>query len=82
MNTYSHTTAVAANSPQSPPPGDRPPCQSLSWLCAFCGRVRIFEGGRPLKVAYLDTCATCGSLIEKESEPGATPRSGTITRLG
>jgi hypothetical protein len=36
---------------------------SLSWDCAFCGRLRVFEGGRPFDFGRLDTCAACGSRI-------------------
>jgi hypothetical protein len=39
---------------------------SLSWLCAFCGKTRVYEGGRPLVFGHLDTCATCESRVAVE----------------
>lgn len=44
---------------------------SLSWLCAFCGKLRIYEGGRPGLFDHLDTCGTCGSRIATEPKDKA-----------
>jgi hypothetical protein len=36
---------------------------SLGWLCAFCGMLRIWEGGRPKIADHCEWCAICGSLV-------------------
>lgn len=36
---------------------------SLSWHCAFCGHLRIYEGGRPFDFGHLDTCTQCGGRV-------------------
>jgi hypothetical protein len=44
---------------------------SLSWLCAFCGQLKIFEGGRPLELGRLDDCATRGDRIANKLDDQA-----------
>ena len=41
---------------------------SLSWLCAFCGKLRIWEGGRPEIADHCKWCATCGSLVAVDAK--------------
>jgi hypothetical protein len=38
---------------------------TLSWNCVFanCGKLRIWEGGRPDPFSHLDTCSTCNSRV-------------------
>ena len=36
---------------------------ALSWVCAFCQRLRIFEGGHAGAFGHLDTCVSCGSRV-------------------
>ena len=37
---------------------------SLAWDCSFfCGKTRIWEGGRPWQFSHLDTCDKCGSRV-------------------
>src|SRR5579862_8597976 len=41
---------------------------SLSWPCAFCPKIRIWEGGRPDKFCHLDSCAACGYRVADTSD--------------
>jgi uncharacterized protein (DUF983 family) len=34
---------------------------ALSWLCPVCGKLHVFEGGRPL--AHQEECRKCGSPL-------------------
>jgi len=58
--------AAAAESEHAPRRRDREQApteqQSLSWDCAFCSKLRIYEGGRPQGFSHLDTCH-CGSRV-------------------
>lgn len=37
---------------------------SLSWECPFfCGKIRVWEGGRPWVFSHLDTCERCQSRV-------------------
>ena len=36
---------------------------TLSWLCPVCGKLRVFEGGRPLGPGHQDECQECGSAL-------------------
>lgn len=36
---------------------------SMSWNCAFCEKLRIYEGGRPFDFGHLDTCTRCESRV-------------------
>jgi hypothetical protein len=41
---------------------------SYSWLCQFfCGRLRVYEGGRPDLFGHLETCRICGSRVAVET---------------
>ncbi len=35
----------------------------FTWLCPVCGKLRIFEGGRPLGTGHQDECPECGSAL-------------------
>ena len=50
----------------------QPSAPSLSWLCAFCGRIRIYEGGSPTVFAHLDTCIACENRVAVSAEDRAT----------
>lgn len=45
--------------------------RSLTWLCVFCGQLRVFEGGRPLGSQYLEWCPICGSPIASRNADDA-----------
>jgi len=54
------------------PPAD---VLALNWLCPVCGKVRVFEGGRPM-FGDRDQCQECGSaLLAPQSH--AAPVSGS-----
>jgi hypothetical protein len=46
---------------------------SLSWLCSFldCGKIRIYEGGRPDFSAFAQ-CEKCGSRVAVTLEDRAS----------
>jgi hypothetical protein len=35
---------------------------ALRWLCPICGKLRVFEGGRPM-FGDRDECQECGSAL-------------------
>jgi predicted RNA-binding Zn-ribbon protein involved in translation (DUF1610 family) len=35
----------------------------FTWLCPVCGKLRVFEGGRPLGTGHQDECPECGSAL-------------------
>ena len=39
------------------------PAIDLSWLCPVCGKLHVFEGGRPLGQAHQEECQKCGSPL-------------------
>jgi len=36
---------------------------ALTWVCAFCGRLRVFEGKYPFGLSHQDYCDACGSPL-------------------
>jgi hypothetical protein len=53
-------------------PLHRKPCSasepSLSWLCAFCGKLRIWDGGRPGISDHCKWCSMCDSSVVFDSK--------------
>ena len=39
------------------------PDLDFTWLCPVCGKLRAFEGGRPLGTGHQDECPECGSAL-------------------
>ena len=37
--------------------------QSLAWLCAFCPKLRVCEGGSRFRCGQLEWCLTCDSTV-------------------
>ena len=35
----------------------------FTWVCPVCGKLRVFEGGRPLGTGHQDECPECGSAL-------------------
>ncbi len=54
-------TPVAAPADGLEPPFADP--AALAWLCPSCGKLRVFEGGRPLGGGDPDDCWKCGSRL-------------------
>ena len=50
---------LAAASPTQAPDVDL----DFTWLCPICGKLRAFEGGRPLGTGHQDECPECGSAL-------------------
>jgi uncharacterized protein (DUF983 family) len=48
---------------------------ALSWLCPVCGKVRVFEGGRP---AHQEECQKCGSPLFVPQSPARQIRSSSL----
>ena len=36
---------------------------TLAWLCPVCGKLRVFEGGRPTGLGHQDECEECGCRL-------------------
>ena len=51
---------------------------ALAWLCCVCGKVRGFEGGRPLGQAQQDECQKCGSPLFVPQSPTQQIRSSSL----
>ena len=55
-----------------------PPADSLArpiaevaastWLCSFCGLLRVYEGGRPLGSSDRNDCRECGGRLAASPE--------------
>jgi hypothetical protein len=62
-------TAVATPVPACAGDGNRdrdalsPTQPSMCWGCAFCGKLRIWDGGRPDRFDHLGSCGACGSRV-------------------
>ncbi len=41
---------------------------TLAWLCPVCGKLRVFEGGRPTGLGHQDECEECGCRLAVASE--------------
>ena len=37
--------------------------EPLAWRCPVCGKLRVFEGGRPTGADYCDDCPDCGCRL-------------------
>jgi uncharacterized protein (DUF983 family) len=48
---------------------------ALSWFCPVCGKLRIFEGGRP---AHQEECQKCGSPLFVPQTPAPQIRSSSL----
>ena len=48
---------------------------ALAWLCPVCGKVRVFEGGRP---AQQEECQKCGSPLFVPQSPAQQIRSSSL----
>ena len=35
----------------------------FTWVCPVCGKLGVFEGGRPLGTGHQDECPECGSAL-------------------
>ena len=46
-----------------------PVVDDFSWLCPVCGKLRVFEGGRPLGTGHQDECPECGSALFASQSP-------------
>lgn len=51
---------------------------ALSWLCPVCGKVRVFEGGRPLGQGNQEECQKCGSPLFVPQSPAQQIRSSSL----
>jgi predicted RNA-binding Zn-ribbon protein involved in translation (DUF1610 family) len=50
---------------------------TLAWLCPVCGKLRVFEGGRPSGLGHQDECEECGCRLAVASlVPAAVARRG------
>ena len=50
---------------------------TLAWLCPVCGKLRVFEGGRPTGLGHQDECEECGCRLAVASEvPAAVAARG------
>jgi uncharacterized protein (DUF983 family) len=50
---------------------------TLAWLCPVCGKLRMFEGGRPSGLGHQDDCEECGCRLAVASEvPAAVATRG------
>ena len=56
-----------------------------TWICSFCGLLRVYEGGRPLGHGDRNECRECGGLLAAMPEDWAaiakchTSRGGVRT---
>jgi predicted RNA-binding Zn-ribbon protein involved in translation (DUF1610 family) len=52
---------------------------ALAWVCPFCGKQRVFDGGRPLGAAHQDECDRCGCrLAASSAELSAIAKFGAL----
>jgi len=56
---YASATALT----QSPADALAADPSALTWLCPVCGKLRVFEGGRPLGSGHHDECEECGCAL-------------------
>ena len=56
---YARATALT----QSPADAFVVDPSALTWLCPVCGKLRVFEGGRPLSHDQHDDCPECGCRL-------------------
>ena len=50
----------------------------LAWVCPVCGKVRVFEGGRPFKSDQQGECQKCGSPLYVPQSPAEQIRSFSL----
>jgi len=53
----------------------------VTWNCAFCGKLRVFEGGRPFSLSHLDTCGICGTRVAVPLDNHVSLRSSIANHL-
>jgi hypothetical protein len=58
-----HTT-IPADSSARPIAGEAAP----TWICSFCGLLRVYEGGRPLGLSDRNDCRECGGRLAASPE--------------
>jgi hypothetical protein len=56
--------AALANS-LAPPIADE---TARTWICSFCGLLRVYEGGRPLGLSDRNECRECGGRLAPSPE--------------
>jgi hypothetical protein len=39
-----------------------------TWICSFCGLLRVYEGGRPLGLSDRNDCRECGARLAASPE--------------
>jgi hypothetical protein len=39
-----------------------------TWICSFCGLLRVYEGGRPLGLSDRNDCRECGARLAAPPE--------------
>jgi hypothetical protein len=39
-----------------------------TWICSFCGLLRVYEGGRPLGPSDRNDCRECGARLATSPE--------------
>ena len=39
-----------------------------TWICSFCGLLRVYEGGRPLGLSDRNDCRECGGRLAASPE--------------
>jgi hypothetical protein len=57
-------TAAPADS-LARPNGDE---AARTWICSFCGLLRVYEGGRPLGLSDRNECHECGGRLAASPE--------------
>jgi hypothetical protein len=60
-------TAAPADSPARPIAGEA----ANTWICSFCGLLRVYEGGRPLGHGDRSDCRECGGRLAAMPEDWA-----------
>lgn len=41
---------------------------AATWICSFCGLLRVYEGGRPLGLSDRNDCRECGARLAASPE--------------
>ena len=51
-----------------------------TWICSFCGLLRVYEGGRPLGHGERNDCRECGGRLAAMTEDWAAIAKGETRR--